>query len=317
MRDPVGLLLWVCATAIAGATALALGDRVHIDAWPGWVFDLLSHWPKHLAVAGIIVGALAAWRRSPLPAGIALSAGALNLAIVIGMGGFALPQTPPVDARLLRVVSANVHGSMPALEALAERARAYGADIVSIYETPDELHERDLERLFPQLADRSLPSVRPERPKWKRRRRSLLAARDVGPIDVTGFMGSHGVVIRAHVGDLQIVTTHPPSPGGSGERWDRDRQLASLRDGLDTKAPFIIMGDFNSTPWGHAYDSVPGTRAGDPRFEGTFPAFAGMLGLPIDHIRFGGRLVLTDYRTGPDIGSDHLPLFATFALPAK
>ena len=29
----------------------------------------------------------------------------------------------------------------------------------------------------------------------------------------------------------------------------------------------------------------------------------------------GGGLVLTDYRAGPDIGSDHLPLFATFALP--
>ena len=42
----------------------------------------------------------------------------------------------------------------------------------------------------------------------------------------------------------------------------------------------------------------------------------GPLGLPIDHIRFGGGLILTDYRVGPHIGSDHLPLFATFALPS-
>lgn len=228
-----------------------------------------------------------------------------------------MPQTPSVDAPLLRVVSANVHRSMATLEALAERARAYQADIVSVYEAPDELQERDLERLFPQLAYRSLPSVRPEGPKWTRKRRSLLAARDFGPITATGFMGSNGVVIRAHAGRLQIVTTHPPSPGTPEERWDRDRQLASIKDGLDTEAPFIIMGDFNTTPWGHAYGGVPGTRAGDPRFEGTFPVFAGVLGLPIDHIRFGGGLVLTDYRTGPDVGSDHLPLFATFALPQR
>jgi endonuclease/exonuclease/phosphatase (EEP) superfamily protein YafD len=57
-------------------------------------------------------------------------------------------------------------------------------------------------------------------------------------------------------------------------------------------------------------------RAGDPRFDGTFPSFAGWFGLPIDHVKFGGGLVLTDYRAGPSIGSDHLPLFATFALPA-
>jgi endonuclease/exonuclease/phosphatase (EEP) superfamily protein YafD len=78
----------------------------------------------------------------------------------------------------------------------------------------------------------------------------------------------------------------------------------------------VIMGDFNSTPWGRAYSFVPGLRAGDSRFEGTFPAGAGWFGLPIDHIKFGGGLVLTDFRLGESVGSDHLPLLATFALPA-
>jgi endonuclease/exonuclease/phosphatase (EEP) superfamily protein YafD len=96
---------------------------------------------------------------------------------------------------------------------------------------------------------------------------------------------------------------------------DRDQQLAAAGASIDQTRPFIIAGDFNSTPWGRAYASVHGVRAGDPRFQGTFPAVLGPLGLPIDHIRFGG-LTLTDYRVGPDIGSDHLPLFATFALPS-
>lgn len=317
MRDPIRILLWTGALATVGATVLGLADRLQIDGWVGWVMDLLSHWPKHLFLAGIIVGALAAIRRVRLVAGISLAAAALNLALLIGVGGFALPQAAPADARLLRVVSANVHGSIAAIEAVAERARSYGADVVSIYEAPEELQEADLARLFPDLPHRSLPSERLEGPMWKRKRRSLLAARDAGQIDVTGFMGSHGVLLRTRVEDVQLVTTHPPSPGAPGERWDRDRQLASIKEGLNADAPFIIVGDFNTTPWGHAYGGVPGTRAGDPRFDGTFPAFAGVLGLPIDHIRFGGGLTLTDYRGGPDIGSDHLPLFATFALPQR
>lgn len=289
--------------------------RAGIDGWPGWILDLLSHWPKHLFIAGILVGAVAGLLRMRAAAAVSVAMAVTNGALLIGTGGFTLPQAVPADARLLRIVSANVHGSMPALEALSDQARNYGADMVSVYEAPEELQDADIGRLFPELVNRSLPSKRLE--GWALKRRSLLATRYAGAIDVTAFMGSNSVVVRAHIGDVQIVTTHPPSPGGPGERWDRDRQLASIKDGLDMDAPFAIMGDFNTTPWGHAYESVPGARAGDPRFEGTFPAFAGVLGLPIDHIRFGGGLVLTDYRSGPDIGSDHLPLFATFALPAK
>jgi endonuclease/exonuclease/phosphatase (EEP) superfamily protein YafD len=34
-------------------------------------------------------------------------------------------------------------------------------------------------------------------------------------------------------------------------------------------------------------------------------------------VKFGGGLVLTEYHAGENIGSDHLPLFATFALLAN
>ncbi len=315
MRDYTRTATWGLTCAVAGVTLLGFVGRAGIEGWPGWILDLLSHWPKHLFIAGILAAALAGVLRMRTAAAVSVAMAVINGALLIGTGGFALPQAVAADARILRIVSANVHGSMPALAALADQARSYGADIVSVYEAPEDLQNADVARLFPELVNRSLPSKRLE--GWALKRRSLLAARDAGAIDVTAFIGSNSVVVRARLGDVQIITTHPPSPGGPGERWDRDRQLASLKDGLDANAPFAIMGDFNTTPWGHAYESVPGARAGDPRFEGTFPAFAGVLGLPIDHIRFGGGLMLTDYRSGPNVGSDHLPLFATFALPAK
>lgn len=312
MRDPIRLTLWSLTGLIAAITALSFADRLGLGGVAGWMFDLLSHWPRHLALAGILVGAIAIWRRAHAAGVTALAAGAINLALLIGTGGFATPQPPPENARLIRIASANVHRSMPALEKLAQLAHDYHADIVALYEVPDELQPADMARLFPNLPTHVLPSKRAN--GWPLIRRSMLAAREMHVGSTMMFDGSHGVIITGELSGAQIVTTHPPSPGEPGLMRDRDQQLAAVGASIDAHRPFIIAGDFNSTPWSRIYGTVPGTRAGDPRFEGTFP-LGGPIGLPIDHIRFGGGLILTDYRAGPAIGSDHLPLFATFALP--
>ena len=315
VRDPIRLILWTLAGLIAGLTALSFGDRLGLDGRPGWLFDLLSHWPRHLALAGLVVSVIAFWRRVHAAGITALAAASINIALLIGAGGFAIPQPAPAGAPLIRVVSANVHGSMAALEKLSVLARDYNAGVVAVYEVPEELTQEQFDALFPQLAMRTLLDKRDN--GWPLIRRSALAVTQAPGIATGTYDGSHGVLMSAFTQGVQVVTTHPPSPGDPGLKADRDRQLGDIALRVDGPSPFIVMGDFNSTPWGRAYASVPGTRAGDPRFEGTFPAILGPLGLPIDHIKFGRGLVLTDYHAGPDIGSDHLPLFATFALPEQ
>jgi endonuclease/exonuclease/phosphatase (EEP) superfamily protein YafD len=312
VRIAIHMLLWALAIALSAVTMLGLADRLGVGGRPGWVFDLLAHWPRHLAVAALVVGVAAAWRRLRTPAIAAIAAAAINLAIVIGAGGHASPQAAPEEARLIRIVSANVHGSLSALGKLVQLATDYDADIVALYEVPEELTPELFATLFQNLPNRLLLSERPN--GWPLIRRSAIALREPAAITPTLFDGSHGVLLRTDVASVQVVTTHPPSPGDPHLMHDRDQQLGAIAGLIDTARPFIIAGDFNTTPWGHAYASVPGERAGDPRLEGTFPALLGPFGLPIDHIKFGG-LALTDYRVGPDIGSDHLPLFATFALP--
>ena len=314
VRDPGRIIVWALAIAAAGLTLAGLGDRLGAGGRVGWLLDLLAHWPKHVFLLALVAAVLAGWRRLTLAGGVSAAAAAINLSLVLGVGGFALPQPAPADAQLLRVASANVHGSMAALEQLAQQATAYRADVVAAYEVPEDLTLDDVARLFPDLSHREIPGVGVDEVKLIRR--SMLAARAADKIGYTAFPSSHGVIVRAQVGDVQLVTTHPPSPGDPGLKEDRDMQLGQLGDGLDTSRPFVIVGDFNTTPWGRAYASTPGTRAGDPRFGGTFPAVAGWFGLPIDHVKFGGGLMLSDYRAGPSIGSDHLPLFATFALPS-
>lgn len=312
-RHPVYIGVWALAGLAAALTLLGLGDRLGLGGRVGWALDLLAHWPRHLFLLAMIAAALAGWRRMIGAAGVAAAAAAINLALVLGVGGFALPKQAPPEARLLRVASANVQGSAATLDRLAREANAYGADVVAIYEVPDFLSLEDLARLFPGHQARAVPDVGLD--GLKLIRRSALAARGATGVGYEAFPSSHGVIVRAQIDGVQLVATHPPSPGDPGLKGDRDRQLARIGESLDVSRPFIVAGDFNVTPWGRAYGAVPGARAGDPRMAGTFPAFAGWFGLPIDHIKFGGGLLLVDYRAGPGIGSDHLPLFATFALP--
>lgn len=310
-----GIAFWLLAGGVAAATLLGQLDRLGMQGWPGWIFDLLAHWPRQLGLAAFVIALVAGLMRKLKPAAVAAVVAAFNVAVVLSTSGFALPEPAPPESRYVRVVSANVHLSRTALEAVAKMAREYEADLVSIYEAPDDLRVDELAGLFPGMPLNVLPTTTSD--GYELSKRSLLVA-DTGSADqvgVTYFGGSDGVILRLPFEGVQIVTAHPPSPGTPHYAYDRNRQLPRTADGLDQAQPFIVMGDLNTTPWGKIYASVPGTRAGDPRFEGSFPSFAGPLGLPIDNIKFGGGMVLTDYRVGPDIGSDHRPLFATFALP--
>ncbi len=80
--------------------------------------------------------------------------------------------------------------------------------------------------------------------------------------------------------------------------------------------PLIVAGDFNATPYTPSFQHVlaaTGLVIGclPPA---TFPAFAGRLGLPIDHVLVHGAR-LQGLRAERPTGSDHRALHAEIALP--
>lgn len=313
-----GRIAWGLSGGVALATVFALLDRIDLGE-AGWLFDLFSHFPRLIAfgaAVALVVALVLKQMRQAIPAGVAA---AVSLMTWQTPAPFASPQTAPDDTAMVRVVSANVHADPAALAALAKQAQAYGADVVSVYEAPT-LDDEKLQALFPGLTAIAIRNSADGRGLSKR---MLAITRGAAtPIAVVSPGGrSNRAVLRYGIlaggRTIQIVAGHPVSPGEPAGMRDRNRLLATLGDGLDTGEPFIVMGDFNASPWSRVFAATPGMRAGDPRFESTFPTLALWLGAPIDHIKFGGGLVLTDYRTGPDIGSDHLPLFATFALPDR
>ena len=117
--------------------------------------------------------------------------------------------------------------------------------------------------------------------------------------------------------DVRVVALHgmvPVTPGGT---IARNTLIASAAETAQGASSFIMLGDFNMTPWSTTFRRLPGQRAGDPRGVTTWPVAIGPFGIAIDHIIFSGDLELVETELLPDIGSDHRAVLARFRRPAQ
>ena len=119
---------------------------------------------------------------------------------------------------------------------------------------------------------------------------------------------------------LRLVATHPTIPLGKQLYSDRNRQLASMEDLLPEQAgPRVLVGDLNVSMWDLNYQSLTekaGLRNARVGFGivPTWPTFMPFARIPIDHVLVSDDVGVVEMRSGPRIGSDHLPLIVTLAL---
>ena len=118
---------------------------------------------------------------------------------------------------------------------------------------------------------------------------------------------------------LALLPPDDPSPQlpGAPQVW-QSMQLAAIAQYSASLAPDrIVMGDFNSVAWGQAQSAF---RAASGLENRGFFAPGWTLQVPavfriqIDHVFTGGVLAVSSLRTGPDVGSDHLPVEAEIVL---
>jgi endonuclease/exonuclease/phosphatase (EEP) superfamily protein YafD len=133
-------------------------------------------------------------------------------------------------------------------------------------------------------------------------------------------------------GCVMVITAHPPRPGP--QRWRRNKLLAALA-GYAQKATrdgdrVIAAGDFNVTAFsadfavfaqaglidtalGRGYPSTWPLWLG-PKSP-LFPAGLPGLGVGIDQVLVSPGIGVVQRWLGPDIGSDHWPLFVELKIP--
>ena len=302
--------LGASATIWIGLASLC-GFLAHL-AWP---FELLCHFRVQYTLLflaiGLAMGSLRAWRW----AGVA--------ALLMGINGWELlpyyvetgtswdDQDFPAG---LRIVSANLYSGNQTPEQAVVFLQESAADVIALYEVTPAWDVRLSE---------SLPDY-PHRWSQARSGNFGIAVYSRLPFEKVDScaLSEHNLAIRAEFlhagGHVHLIAAHPCPPGGS--RTDlRDRQLERL--GAIAGAcpgPLVVVGDLNITPFSPKFQllcSVSGLR--DARrghgIQPTWPAGRRMLSIPIDH-----GLISEHWRgtmsTGPEIGSDHLPVVLEIGL---
>jgi endonuclease/exonuclease/phosphatase (EEP) superfamily protein YafD len=123
---------------------------------------------------------------------------------------------------------------------------------------------------------------------------------------------------------LTLVSPHPPPPVTLMAVERQRAQFTSVAERINaTGGPVLVVGDFNATPWASVFREFIGkTDLRNARWgRGIKPTWPTMLPavcrIPIDHCLHNEDVVIDDFRLGPHIGSDHLPLIVDFHLAAE
>lgn len=114
---------------------------------------------------------------------------------------------------------------------------------------------------------------------------------------------------------LQCVAIHPLPPTRGDKFASRNRQLVDTAQLLrSVPGPKVLIGDLNTSIWSPYYrDLVRDAGMRDARLGfGSLPTWPNRLPafvrIPIDNCLVSDGIFVEQIRTGPDIGSDHLPL---------
>lgn len=319
-------LLDVAAGGAAIATLLGFAGNL----W--WVFDLLDHpRPQYclILVAALVVGGISrrAWSFAwclPL---------ALNLALIVPLF-FTSPQTSQVEqanrvpGSTLRLLHVNLdHDNQDTSQAI-RYIEAQNVDVVLLQEVTSRwltTLQSNLSRYrvftaFPQENSHGLAMLVPvklskpvevvatqiiELPSYSEQ--PLLEAR-------IRWEGKEVVILS-----LSIIRPRNPHTSefqgvefGAAAEWS----LRQQKEGREV----VVIGDFNSTPWSGRFRSFlhDSDLRNSQRGFGLQPTWPAILSSPlmiaIDHCLHSKSITTINRATGPNLGSDHLPLFVELRM---
>ena len=120
--------------------------------------------------------------------------------------------------------------------------------------------------------------------------------------------------------DLTLISTHPVNPLGRDNFAARNLQLDSVIELVaQASGEVVLLADLNASVWGRHYrhfqasTGLRNARRGNGILP-TWPTFMPIAMIPIDHVLVSSGIGVTEIKTGPRIGSDHLPLIVTVVL---
>jgi len=218
------------------------------------------------------------------------------------------------------VIFANLRDQLEAVRKLGVIAEKQNADLITMSEFPHNLTKKQLRQIIPGYPfiirhaeskdGRRLGSLKVVLSKRKIIDRELFVENgEMYPRSILQFTVGEG-----QPGEYEFYLTHPRIPLARAGARRRDEVLSNLKKMTKKQKRYLIAGDFNLTPWTPMFRSLPGKRAGDPRFISTWKVGRELLGFPIDHFMVSERIYVAESKVLNPIGSDHRPILIRFAV---
>jgi len=287
-----------------------------------WFLEIFTHFKPQLALCFLFYAGLelAARRRRHAAASLVLVAvNALPVLILFLSSGetHAKPMTDPPAH--LRILQANILTSNTNSAALLALVAHENPDVVVLQE-PDVWWVRHLAPLtnsYPVFA--ALPREDNFGAAIYCKTNALSA--DIFKLsDPEGAPSSHArIAVDGRV--ITVVGTHTLAPYNRYMWQGRNSFVLELAKALRrVEGPLVVTGDFNNTPWSaHFQNFLKASGLHDSEQgrgpQGTWPTSTiPLVRLPLDHCFHSDSVRILAKRTGPDIGSDHLPLILDVAF---
>lgn len=279
----------------------------------GWPFELFTHFRAHYALAGVCLGVICALRNDWPPA-------AANMCIALwALVGMITPRRlrvarADISAPGLTIVWANIWKKPSALTRALEWAAAQSADIIVLGEFPDvDSGDVALAPGYPHRLDTGMDDAAHFASRIVAFSRRPLVEPEIIPSTGKHHRPFLRFAVEIEAGRrLNILGAHPDAPMAPHLLRERDSTIGRLNDLART--PFVLVGDFNVTPWSPGYRAIPGLRVGPAARAPTWLMRFPLLGLPIDHIKVSQNVSASLYKVAPFLGSDHRALLARVHL---
>ena len=284
---------------------------------PGlFLLEMVASFLPHILVAGLVISTILARYDKK----IAAAGAALTLIAALPFVTFSKSVAPSKEAcgpsECLTVITANVFGRSEATLALLDVSARERADVVAINESINLILEPEYRPAFDRYGT-LIHAAWENMPKHMGNALTLATDRTVAFQDrvLRRDTGRRAYIIADLDGEwagTRLIAAHAMTPVSPLGMQTRDALLDAAGQAATESESYILMGDFNLTPWTPTFRELPGKRAGDPRFSRTWPVAFGPFGIPIDHIMFSDDLELVETRVLEPIGSDHYPVLARF-----
>ena len=307
-----GLLQVAAVLTVLFSVLTAIDTRQHY-------VELFSHFRLQYLVVSLLLLIVFAIRRRAFYSLLLVVALAINASYVLPW--YDLPLFEDSEAatgeRQLKLLYANVLSTNRDHERLLELISSERPDVIILQEM--SMHWQDAMLILEADYPFRYSAVREDNFGIAMLSRLPLAA--ATHID-SPPLGYPTIIATTRIGgtDLTMISTHPMIPLGRDNFGARNVQLHSVIELVEqASGEVVLLGDLNASIWGRHYrqfEAATGLRNAR-RGKGilpTWPTFMPPAMIPIDHVLVSSRVGIADIRTGPRIGSDHLPLIVTVAL---